>query len=629
MGQVVAATDLMTDRQVALKLLTSERTGDPTAAARMMREAMVATKLGGRHTGRIFDAGLHDNGQPILVLELLDGEDLAQRLARVGPLPEPEAIAMTLDACEGLAEAHAIRLIHRDIKPSNLFVAIDVGGESVVKVIDFGAAKLDPSRGDTLTMTTTVIGSVAYMAPEQLRKLEVDERTDLWALGVVLFELVSNRRPFPAETITDASIRIAVEPPEPLPSTVSAPLAEVISRCLEKQPERRFQTVAELAAALAELLPDRRAQALRIERTLGNPTRALRNNAAAPIAPTARVEQRRSRARSIRDWIATHWLVASLVVFVWSMSMLLGSFAVTDELNEFVVDGKPIGYMSSFNWTVVHSCFTPMLVALVGILLRAIGSTMTALGPSAVAGWDARARRVMVTWLVLAGVLAVGYSVVEWSFVTTGRCDGGTYLGWPNQLCRVSDGEAGVLLFMGFAAGLQATILVAAWLLLSIVIWLADVCFGAKRAELGASSVPAIARLFRIATAGWALILVALLLARLWSVHLRTEKTNGIVSTMLLGLPGSLFDIEAHTQTDYGSIVAALIIVVAAGVPVILLRTQFPAARNDRDVGRLWRAVIALAAIGVPSMTFPRLGFFLIPGSVFVALIARARRSSR
>jgi serine/threonine protein kinase len=179
MGQVVAATDLMTDRQVALKLLTSERTGDPTAAARMMREAMVATKLGGRHTGRIFDAGLHDNGQPILVLELLDGEDLAQRLARVGPLPEPEAIAMTLDACEGLAEAHAIRLIHRDIKPSNLFVAIDVGGESVVKVIDFGAAKLDPSRGDTLTMTTTVIGSVAYMAPEQLRKLEVDERTDL------------------------------------------------------------------------------------------------------------------------------------------------------------------------------------------------------------------------------------------------------------------------------------------------------------------------------------------------------------------------------------------------------------------------------------------------------------------
>ena len=611
MSVVVAATDQQTDQVIALKFITPERRESAEAAARVLREANAATRLRGRHVNRLLDVVRTATDEPVLVMELLDGEDLARMIAREGSISERTATGLMLEACEGLAEAHALGLVHRDIKPSNLFLARDVDGTDVVKVIDFGVVKNGGIDDETqLTRTTSMVGSVAYMAPEQLRKLAVDARADVWAIGVVLYELVSGTRPFPAETITDASIRIAVEPPVPLPSTASATLVGIIMRCLEKDPDDRFQDVGELAHALASTVGGAAIErAERIRRVLGALPRVERKR----TPPAAQL--RRSLGVRVRDVVANHSMLIALGVGLAGLSLWLGSFAVDDKLNEFTIGAKRTGYASSFNWTLVHTFLSPITIAVLGALVAAVGRFVASLGSAAVVAWDRRARRILVLWVVLSLLFGLGYTATEWRAVVRGECDGGTFLGWPNQLCHQTRSTASIV-FMIIAAGVQTIVLCTGWFLLSTVIWISELFFGRGRLTLDPRGHDRVGAIFGLAAWAWFILFANLYLARLWSFHLRTPGTEGLGSTIFTG---SVFAVDAHTQTDWGAIFSGVTMLVAAVTPLVLLRAR--TRSTSPALITTQRAVAVFCGAGATAMVFPRLGFFLLPITATVGML--------
>jgi len=209
----------------------------------------------------VFDHGRLSNGLPYLVMEHLRGEDLSQVLER-GPVPVRQAIGYVLQVCEALGEAHAAGVVHRDLKPSNLFLAERTGVHASVKVLDFGISKwLQPDLTQaalSLTNTNDVMGSPLYMSPEQVNaSKEVDERTDIWSLGVILYELVTGETPFAAATFSAVAIRIATAAPKPIDrraTGVTSALESVIMRCLAKPRAERYPSVAALANALMPLV---------------------------------------------------------------------------------------------------------------------------------------------------------------------------------------------------------------------------------------------------------------------------------------------------------------------------------------------------------------------------------------
>jgi serine/threonine-protein kinase len=260
MGMVIRAKHVRLDEMVAIKfLLPGACDGD--RVARFEREARAAAKIKGDHVARVLDLGNLESGTPYIVMEYLEGEDLDQRLRRRGPLPVVEAIDFLTQACEAMAEAHALGIIHRDLKSSNLFVVRRPDGSERLKVLDFGIAKVtelaandsEPSR----TRTMVVMGSPSYMSPEQLKSSrDVDARTDVWALGVILHELLSGEPPFDGESLPDLYMNIAAGPPSRIGrSDVPEALEAVILRCLAKAKEQRYRNVAELALALAPFGP--------------------------------------------------------------------------------------------------------------------------------------------------------------------------------------------------------------------------------------------------------------------------------------------------------------------------------------------------------------------------------------
>ena len=239
MGIVVAAMHRVLGQRVAIKFPSAEIRGSTEGRERMLREARACVRLRSEHTVRVLDVGTLEDGAPFIVMEYLLGRSLADRLREEGPLPAAEAVDTVRQACAALDEAHASGIIHRDLKPSNLIETRRFDGSRLVKVVDFGIAKGPSlaSGGDDLTTTRGVMGSPAYMAPEQLRSTrDVDARADLWALGVTLHELLTG------ELGPRADGTLRVQP---------VALERIIRRCLEHDPSRRFARARDLGEALA------------------------------------------------------------------------------------------------------------------------------------------------------------------------------------------------------------------------------------------------------------------------------------------------------------------------------------------------------------------------------------------
>jgi serine/threonine-protein kinase len=264
MGVVVAARHLQLQTKVAIKFLRPEMLASEEAVARFAREARAAVRITSEHVARVLDVGSLENGAPYIVMEFLEGGDLAAWLRQRGPLPVEQAVDFVLQACEAIAEAHALGIVHRDLKPANLFCIRGPDGLLSIKVLDFGISKVnegDSASGASVTQTSTILGSPLYMSPEQMQVTrDVDVRTDVWALGVILYELLTQRAPFVGETFADICIRIASRPPTPLHDLrpdVPDGLEAVILRCLEKDRAARYANVAELARSLVPFGPER------------------------------------------------------------------------------------------------------------------------------------------------------------------------------------------------------------------------------------------------------------------------------------------------------------------------------------------------------------------------------------
>lgn len=262
MGVVVSARHLQLGQVVAIKLLTLPPDEDrrDEAIARFLHEAQAAAGLRSDHVVRLYDVGQLDSGLPFMVMELLSGTDLGSLLDEQGPLPEAQAVDFVLQACAGVAEAHRMGIVHRDLKPSNLFVTTRSDGLPLLKVLDFGISKqlTDPASGEvlpTFTSTRTLMGSPNYMSPEQIRDARrVDVRTDIWALGIILQELLTDAPVFGGESFPGICAAIVADQPLPvrtLRPDVSRKLELVIERCLQKDPQQRFQSIDELVGALA------------------------------------------------------------------------------------------------------------------------------------------------------------------------------------------------------------------------------------------------------------------------------------------------------------------------------------------------------------------------------------------
>ena len=253
MGEVWRARDTRLDREVALKVLPPATLADQTARARLLREARLASKLNHPHICTIHEVGEAD-AQAFVAMELVEGQSLSGRLAS-GALPAEDTLRYGTQVADALAHAHGRGVVHRDLKSGNIVITPD----GRAKVLDFGLAKrlVEEDRSDEPTTLCsalgapgTLAGTLAYMAPEQLRGQPADARSDIWALGVVLYEMATGGRPFKAETSVSLGSAILNEPPLPLPPATSGELRVVIERCLAKDPGQRYQRAGEVRAAL-------------------------------------------------------------------------------------------------------------------------------------------------------------------------------------------------------------------------------------------------------------------------------------------------------------------------------------------------------------------------------------------
>src|SRR4051795_13524031 len=258
MGEVYRARDERLGRDVALKLIRPASSDNPDHLRRFEQEARAAAALNHPNIVAIYDVGF-EGTTPYIVAELLEGKTLRQRLSE-GPIPVHHAAEYALQIAQGLSAAHARNIVHRDLKPENLFLTHD----DRIKIHDFGVAKLQPAPSDnrsaesltTVTKHGALIGTVAYMSPEQLRAKVVDHRSDIFSLGAILYEMLTGLRAFRGETEVDTMTAVLREEP---PATtleeaaIPATYQDILRHCLEKEPENRFQSAKDLAFALQTL----------------------------------------------------------------------------------------------------------------------------------------------------------------------------------------------------------------------------------------------------------------------------------------------------------------------------------------------------------------------------------------
>nr|AYM52939.1 protein kinase [Jahnella sp. MSr9139] len=313
MGVVVAAHQLGLDRTVALKLMLPGQWARPEAQARFLREARATVRLKSQHVARVFDVGTIDSGSPYIVFEFLEGVDLAELLRERGPLPVADAVEHVLQACEAVAEAHAAGIVHRDLKPANLFLTTQADGSPCVKVLDFGISKVSVADLQ-LTGEQQAMGSPLYMSPEQMRSSrDVDPRSDVWSIGVVLYELLAGRTPFHTETLEQLCARVLLDAPTPLGAhRLGLPpgLTAAILRCLEKDPAARWPTIAAFAAALAPFAPPRALPYVdRVAAVLRADVRGSHSGShpaiAPPLSPSTAPLSAFAGSPAVRDGVAT------------------------------------------------------------------------------------------------------------------------------------------------------------------------------------------------------------------------------------------------------------------------------------------------------------------------------------
>jgi serine/threonine protein kinase len=262
MGVVVAAHHELLDQHVAVKLLYQD-IADREAQSRLLLEARACAKLQSEHVARVVDVDTGADGLPFIVMELLEGADLCQIADARGALPRWLVVDYVLQTLEGLAHAHSRGIVHRDLKPSNLFLANRSDGTQIIKILDFGISKsTDPvfdstgerKRAMQLTGGRAVLGSPPYMSPEQVRSPKtVDHRTDIWSVGIVMYELLTNSMPFGGDEINETFAQILEKEPQPIRQIVTGVpegLERVVMKCLAKNRDNRFADVSELARAL-------------------------------------------------------------------------------------------------------------------------------------------------------------------------------------------------------------------------------------------------------------------------------------------------------------------------------------------------------------------------------------------
>jgi eukaryotic-like serine/threonine-protein kinase len=274
MGIVYEAEHVILRQRVAVKALRPGSTTSADAIERFSVEASAIARIASEHVVRVMDAGSLPSGAPYLVMEYLDGCDLCELLLRRGPLPAAEVVDFALQALDALAHAHAAQVIHRDLKPANLFYARCSDGRRIIKLVDFGISKsIELGSEDD-----RVAGSPVYMSPEQLKRASLDPRTDLWSLGVVIYELIAGAPPFTGDDFSNLVSAILEKDATPLGEKVPgiAPeLSAIVDRCLMRDPAARWSTTAELARALAKHGTGAWAGALeRIDRALSNAAEA-------------------------------------------------------------------------------------------------------------------------------------------------------------------------------------------------------------------------------------------------------------------------------------------------------------------------------------------------------------------
>src|SRR6187402_1665704 len=276
MGVVVAGFHLELDQPVAIKFLLSESGLQSEGAERFRREARAAAKIHSQHVARVFDIGLLDERLPYMVMELLNGQDLEHEIDRRGAFPVSEAAGYILQAIDAVAEAHSVGIVHRDLKPTNLFLAQRADGSRIIKVLDFGISKSLGSGRKlevALTRTAAFVGSPLYMSPEQMRSArDVDARADIWALGAILYVMVTGQLPHPGVSLPEVCLAVMNTAPRPLKDFIEGVpdgLEPILMKCLAKESAQRYASVAELAERLLPFAPECQSLVERASRLLG------------------------------------------------------------------------------------------------------------------------------------------------------------------------------------------------------------------------------------------------------------------------------------------------------------------------------------------------------------------------